>query len=493
MKKRNLFIIFITLFIFFLTGCNKNNENNINVNNEPSSSEKFLLYSELQEKLNDASANASASDYYKSIFSYDVSYTKGRTDYNIITVNQTCDIRNDSLYVNKKTTYSLQSLSNSENTKTYVEEDGNIYCYTYEREIQTLDTEEILPIYSVSKEEDFNIRNVMGFSQSIITSEGFDGTNGKITKDNNKYEIIMDYATVKDEVLVKFIYNLGYFKNMTYYVKEEDLDVIFTYTFTESGYNLDYGFSYQAEDRTINAKVTLGLNKIDPFEIFDFKDETKYVKRYPQNIESITDIHKVEDKIDGRYPGSALFKFYLQKGKYGVTSNGKPISNYSIYKEDGSYLPFCNLNVSTLVITTAYFEIEEDGYYYIYLDFNYDVKSFKLEEIKYNTYLNDSIKNLDSETIEGKLEGLYDYEAYKFDLEGDLSLNIKNNTDHDIALIIPIYTLLSFVNYRTVLIKANESVENIKLSKGIYYIIITPAYANNGLDYSLTISSNSIV
>ena len=491
MKKRFLFIIFIFAFLIILTGCQKkNNESDINANNELSSSEKLMLYSELQEKINDAGSKASASDYYKSNFSYNVSYTKGRTDYNIISVNQTCDIRNDSLYVIKKTNYTLQSLSNTENTKTYVEENGNVLCYTYEREIQTLDTEEILPIYSVTKEDDFNIRDVMGFSQSIITSEGFDGTNGKITKDNNKYEIIMDYATVKDEVLVKFIYNLGYFKNMTYYVKEEDLDVIFTYTFTDSGYNLDYGFSYDAEDRKIKVLVSLGLNKEEAFEIFDFSDETKYVKRYPQNIEAITEIHNVNDTIYGRYPGSALFKFHLKEGKYGVISNEKPISNYSVYYDDGSYLPFVNFNVDKIIVPTAYFEIKEEGDYYIYLDFNYDVKSFKLEEIKYNTYLDGEIKNIESETIEGNLEGLYDYEAYKFELDDNKILNIKNNTDHDITVVIPIYSI--WLNYKTVLIKANESIEY-SLRKGSYYIIITPAYANNGLDYSLTFTPKSIV
>ncbi len=485
--------LIIPLLFLSLTACENSNKEEVEEDsNVQSATENLETYTSLLNDINDKGDVASTSEYYETNFSYSISYVSGRTNYNVVTLDRTCKVRNEDLYILKTTDYQYSSASVSNSKTIYLKENDTMYSYDYIKDVQTLDTEEILPCYEVSKLDDFNITDAFGFSQTALTSQSYDGTNGTITKENNVYTIEMSYAEVKDESLVKFIINLGYFSSMLSYVSEEDLKVNFIYTINDNGYKLDYGFSYEAntdtDEKEIKALVSLGLKSIEPFEITDFKDESKYVKKYTQNFTEVTDVYKVGDTVSGRYAGYALFKFYLTQGKYGVVSNGAAVTDYSVYDSTTAKISKYALSINEkATLNTNYFSVTEDGYYYIYIEISSSLKSFKLEEINYESYGTENIKSL-GDTNEGTLEGLFDYDVYEFSIESTVKITITNKSTNNLCLIVPITTY--FTNYRTIGIEAGKTFE-FTLAKGSYYLIVSPYYASESLNYSFEITAES--
>lgn len=497
MKRFKWFII--PLLLFSLASCEQKNESSTTIekdSNVQSAAENLEIYSSLLDDINEKGLKASLSEYYKTNFSYSISYLSGRTNYNVINLDRTCKVRNDSLYILKTTTYQYGTNRETNASMVYLKSNDSIYSYEYEGDVTTLDTEEVLPVYEINKEEEFDLKDAFGFSQSVLTSQAYDGTNGSIKKENNVYTIIMSYADVKNESLVKFIINLGYFNTMLSYISEDDLKVNFIYTITDDGYKLDYGFSYDANnefsEKTIEAKVSLSLEKTSQFDIIDFSDESKYVKKYPQEFNDVVDINTVGETIIGRYQGYSLFKFYLKEGKYGILSDGNVVTNYSIYNSLNMRISKYSIDIdSKISIDTNYFEVKEEGYYYIYLEISTYLKSFSLNSID---YIEDEEAKELADTNQGKLKGVFDYEIYSFSFDTTVELTIENKSNHRLCLIVPVsvggFFSSYLTSYRTVIIEENNSIK-VTIVKGSYYLIVTPLYQDESLEYNFTVSTKS--
>ncbi len=488
MKKR--FWLFIPLAILSLASCTQKTKTEDESSIGTSASDNLTLYSSLLDEVDTKALEASTADYYKTNFSYSVSYLSGRTDYNLVSMKRTCNIRNDSLYIIKSTDYQSGSSMSQTSDTIYMKENDDVYSYNFQGNVTTIDTTEVLPLYEVTKEENFSINDVYGFSQSVLRGQAFDGTNGTIKKENNAYTIQMSYADVKDESLVSFIYNLGYFSNMLNYVKEDELMINFIYTIIDAGYSLDYGFSYSTDDTTITATVNLGMEKTDGFAITDFSDTSKYLTTYPQALTDVKTVSKVNEEVGGRYAGYSLFKFYLEPGNYGLVSNGEAVSykNYNIYTEASAKLSKSTISLGSISLSTNYFTVEEAGYYYIYIQISTTLPSFKLVDVTYQTYAStDNVKQLDN-TNEGALEGIFDYEVYQFTVESNVKVTITNNSSNNLCLIVPVTSF--FTSYATIGIEANAS-QSFSVRAGTYYLIVSPYYAKESLNYSFTITSES--
>ncbi len=483
--KKFIFIIF-PLILIFLTSCvskssaeliDDEEENVIN----GSASDNLILYSNLKDELDEKALNVSTKNYYKTKFEYEVSYISGRTSYNIVSSKRICEIRNDSLYIKKTSSYNSSSIFSYNDETIYKLENDSIYSYKFEGNYQTFDENEILPVYSVIKEDDFKLNDIIGFSQAVVTSEGYDGTNGTIKKDDNIYTIEMSYSYVKNESLVKFIYNLGFFSNMLNYISEDDLIVEFVYEIFDTGYNLEYGFSYDTTDTTISAKVNLGMEE-DSFDIFEFEEGINYLKKYPQNFDMVTDIYNENDIIKGKYADSSFIKFYLTKGLYGVLSNDDIVTSYLVFDIDGNPINKNKIILDKMIINTNYFEIEEDGYYYIYIGFDLNMTEFKLEKINYDAYSYSS-NELEKTNI-GNLDGMFNYKIYTLNIDTYSKIYIKNNDEfNELNLILPIML------YSNINIKPQDEI-NFNLRAGIYYLIVMPS---SDLSYNFDIDIYAII
>ncbi len=493
MKKMKLLIIPL-LFLSFMACDKKSDESeNIDDSNVHSSTENLELYSSLLDDIDEKGLKASLSEYYKSNFSYSISYLSGRTNYNVINYDRTCKIRNDSLYILKSTSYQYGSYE-SENSQTiYLKNNDSYYSYDYEYDVETLDTKEILPLYDVKKEDDFDLNDAFGFNQSILTSQSYDGTNGTIEKNDNTYTIEMSYANVKDESLVKFIINLGYFNTMLSYVTEDELMVKFNYIIKDSGYNLEYGFSYiiknEYEEYEITAKVNLGLEKIDSFDIIDFSDESKYLKKYPQDLNDVSDVYNVGDTVTGRYQGNSLYKFYLTKGKYGLLSNSNAVLNYYIYNSIGDRVNRYNLNVNNEIkVSTNYFEVEEDGYYYVYLKISDSLNTFSINKIDYLENAKE-IKSFDSKAS-GTFEGIFDLDFYRCNLGIGKRYILTNKSENILYIRILQNSFLGNYMSEYIVVKPNESV---RLGSGSFYLMVCALdnESASGYDFEITAENSN--
>lgn len=490
MKKRYFILIFFLILI--LSSCTKKNEE-ASIDTSSSSSDNFLLYSSLKEELDNKAYDASTSSYYKTNFSYDVSYHEKRSTYNLISSSNTCMIRNDSLYVIKDFTYTQNSINTMDEKTYYVLDNDKYYSYTYEGLTKTFENETPIQVYDKNLLEEFSLNDLIGFSQYIVTSESFDGTNGEISKENNTYTISMDYSLVKEESLVKFISNISYFKNIDAYITD-DLKVTFKYTINDHGYDFEYGYSYFRGELEFIAKVNIGMNKIDEFEIKDFSDTNSYIIKYPNDINDTFDIHKVNDIITGTYSDTALVKYYLEKGKYGIKSDDKVINDYYLYDSDGKYLNKSRIILDGLIVNTNYFEIEEDGYYYISITFSENLKSFKLINVEVNNNI-----NILEENNNGTLNNSFDYKIYKLELLNTSTITVSNNLDDNLNIIIPLYYGYDFifnikptVQYYTYSLNKEKPI-NINLGAGTYYFIVVPSNSNNNLNYDFNVSIQTII
>ena len=139
MKKMKLLIIPL-LFLSFMACDKKTNESeNIEDSNVRSSTENLELYSSLLNDIDEKGLKASLSEYYKSNFSYSVSYLSGRTNYNVINYDRTCKIRNDSLYILKSTSYQYGSYEPEDSHTIYMKNNDSYYSYNYEYDVETGD------------------------------------------------------------------------------------------------------------------------------------------------------------------------------------------------------------------------------------------------------------------------------------------------------------------------------------------------------------------
>jgi len=481
----------ILILIFLLSSCStKKDDSSIEVE-EKSASDNLILYRSMQDELEQSGINASTSDYYETEFSFEISYLSGRTTTNVLKSIRNCKIRNDSLYIKYENDFSYYSLESSNTNVIYTKEDDKYYSYEYEGLIETIDTLEILPCYNVKEENEFELSNIIGFSQAVLTSHSYDGTNGTIEKDNNKYIIKMPYENVKNDSLIKFVFDSGFLSNIFSYINSEDLTIDFIYDINESGYSLKYGFSYEANEKKNDIYVNLKMNKINEFETIDFKDETKYVKKYPENFSDVLKINNLNETVSGRYQGYTFFKFYLEEGYYGITYDNSVYTKYNVYSDSlGIEIPKDYISLSDINITTNYFEITVKGYYYIYIEISKDLPNFKLEKINDINIENYELK----ENNQNELNNYFDYDVYNFNLENSTKIVIKNETDKDICLVLPILTnffFYNYVNYRNINLKANSEIE-INLTKGNYYIIVSPILAEESLSYNFSVNFHTI-
>ena len=102
MKRFKWFII--PLLLFSLASCEQKDESSNTIENDSnvqSAAENLEIYSSLLDDINEKGLKASLSEYYKTNFSYSISYLSGRTNYNVINLDRTCKVRNDSLYILK--------------------------------------------------------------------------------------------------------------------------------------------------------------------------------------------------------------------------------------------------------------------------------------------------------------------------------------------------------------------------------------------------------